>query len=118
MAQYSHLSIYNKAFAVLREFYERTPRFAKQYKYILGGELIKYAVEIIKIIIKANNERDVERRKAMLENLCLTTEMLITQLCEAKEEGLGDNYYDIVKPYKCSACDFVALSGKRVKRYF
>ena len=51
MAQYSHLPIYNKAYGILREFYVRVPKFGKQYKYFLGNDLIKYAVEIIKIII-------------------------------------------------------------------
>lgn len=85
MAQYSHLSIYNKAFQVLREFHTRVPMFGKQYKYFLGGELVKYAVEIIKIIIKANNERDKEKRQALLEYLCLTIEMLLTHLRIANE---------------------------------
>lgn len=85
MAQYSHLSIYNKAFQILREFYIRVPMFGKQYKYFLGGKLIENAVDIIKIIIKANNERDKEIRLALLENLCLTIEMLLTHLRIANE---------------------------------
>ena len=39
MAQYSHLPIYNTAFSLLREMYERIPKFGKQYKYLLGGEI-------------------------------------------------------------------------------
>lgn len=85
MAQYSHLPIYNKAFAILREFYQRVPRFGKQYKYMLGGELIKLSIEIIKIIIRANSERDSEKRTALIEHLCLTIEMLITELRVANE---------------------------------
>ena len=85
MAQYSHLPIYNKAYGILREFYVRVPKFGKQYKYFLGNDLIKYAVEIIKIIIKANSERDKKRRTELIEYLCLTTEMLITQLRIANE---------------------------------
>lgn len=85
MAQYSHLTIYNKAFAVLREMYGRVPAFEKQYKYFLGGKLIEYSIEIIKIIIKANSERDKEKRQALLEYLCLTIEMLLTHLRIANE---------------------------------
>ena len=85
MAQYSHLPIYNKAYGILREFYVRVPKFGKQYKYFLGGDLIKYSIEIIKIIIKANSERDKKRRTELIEYLCLTIEMLITQLRIANE---------------------------------
>ena len=85
MAQYSHLPIYNKAFVVLRELYIRVPKFGKQYKYFLGGKLIENAIEIIKLIIKANSERDKERRQAIIEHLCLTIEMLITHLRIANE---------------------------------
>ena len=85
MAQYSHLPIYNKAFAILREFYQRVPKFGKQYKYFLGGKLIEYSVDIIKIIIKANSERNQERRTELIEHLCTTIEMLITQIRIANE---------------------------------
>ena len=85
MAQYSHLPIYNKAFAILREFYQRVPKFGKQYKYFLGGKLIEYSVDIIKIIIKANSERNQERRVALIEHLCTTIEMLIIHIRIANE---------------------------------
>jgi hypothetical protein len=85
MAQYSHLPIYNKAFAILREFYQRVPKFGKQYKYFLGGKLIEHSIDIIKLIIKANSERDSERRTELIEHLCLTIEMLITEIRIANE---------------------------------
>lgn len=91
MAQYSHLPIYNKAFALLREFYLRVPKFGKQYKYFLGGKLIENNIDIIKLIIKANSEKDKEKRTVMIENVCLTTEMLITHLRIANElKQLGE----------------------------
>ena len=85
MAKYSHLPIYNKAFTVLREFYQRVPKFNKQYKYLLGTKLIEYSIEIIKLIIKANSESDKVKRLVEMEKLCLTIEMLITQLRIANE---------------------------------
>ncbi len=85
MAFYQHLPIYNKAFSLLREFNQRVPKFAKQYKYFLGGELIKNSIEIIRLIIKANNERDWEKRQAFMESLCSTIEILITNLRIANE---------------------------------
>lgn len=95
MAQYAHLPIYNKAFAVLRELYLRVPTFGKQYKYFLGGKLIENAVEVITLIIEANNERDKEKRQTLIESLCLITEMLLTHLRIANElKQLGGQ-----KPY-------------------
>jgi len=85
MAQYSHLPIYNKAFAILREFYIRVPQFGKQYKYFLGEELIKNSVEIIRLIIKANSERSKEKRQEQMEDLCLNIETLIVNLRIANE---------------------------------
>jgi len=70
---------------MLRELYQRTPKFGKQYKYFLGGKLIENSIEIIKLIIKANSERDKEKRILLIENLCLTIEMLITHLRIANE---------------------------------
>lgn len=63
----------------------RVPKFGKQYKYFLGGKLIENSIEIIKIIIKANSERDKEKRQAQLEQLCLTIETLIVHLRIANE---------------------------------
>lgn len=80
MAQYSQLPIYNKAFAVLREFYIRVPNFNQQYRYFLGGELTKGGIEIIKLIIQANNERNAEVREKMIAVLCTNIEILITHL--------------------------------------
>ncbi len=85
MAQYSHLPIYNKAFSILRELYLRVPMFGKQYKYFLGGKLIENGIEIIKIIIKANNERDKEKRQTLIDYLCTTIEIMITHLRIANE---------------------------------
>jgi hypothetical protein len=85
MSQYSHLPIYNRAFQILREFNLRVPKFGKQYKYFLGGRLIEYSLEIITIIIKANSERDKDKRFALIEHLCVIIELLIIQLRIANE---------------------------------
>ena len=69
----------------MHEFYLRVPKFGKQYKYFLGNNLIEYSCEIIEIIIKANSERDIKERRVLLDSLCVTIEMLITQLRIANE---------------------------------
>ena len=85
MAHYNHLPIYNTAFELLREFYERIPKFAKQYKYLLGEKLISSNIEAIRIILEINNTRDTEKRKLLLENLIWCAESIIINLRIANE---------------------------------
>jgi len=65
--------------------YMRVPKFGRQYKYFLGGKLVENNIEIIRLIIKANSERDKEKRQAQLEQLCLTIETMTTHLRIANE---------------------------------
>ena len=51
----------------------------------MGGKLIENNIEIIKLIIKANSERDSEGRAELIEHLCLTIETMITHLRIANE---------------------------------
>lgn len=85
MAQYSHLPIYNLAYELLKEFYDRTPKFSKQYKYVLGERLITANIEVIKLILETNNTRDKVKRKTLLENLVWQTELIIIHLRIASE---------------------------------
>ena len=85
MAQYSHLPIYNAASALLRELYERVPKFGKQYKYLLGEKLIGATIEIIRLILETNNTRDLVQRKALLESLVWRVESVIILLRIANE---------------------------------
>lgn len=85
MAQYSHLPIYNLAYEVLKEFYQRVPKFAKQYKYLLGEKLIGANIEIIRLILETNNTRDAEKRKAHLDELVWCCESIIIHLRIANE---------------------------------
>ncbi|HPS21524.1 MAG TPA: hypothetical protein PLO44_01830 [Candidatus Paceibacterota bacterium] len=85
MAQYSHLPIYNTAFSLLREMYERIPKFGKQYKYLLGGEIIKSNIEIIRLILEINNNRELKIRKELLDNLIWLSESIIINLRIANE---------------------------------
>jgi hypothetical protein len=85
VAQYSHLPIYNVAFDLLKELYQRVPKFAKQYKYFLGGRIIGYNVDIVSLIIQANSERDAQRRKYFLDELINIIELLTIHLRMASE---------------------------------
>lgn len=85
MAQYSHLPIYTDAFALLREMYERVPKFAKQYKYLLGGEIIKANIEAIRLILETNSTRDLAVRRELLGKLVWCSESIIILLRIANE---------------------------------
>lgn len=85
MAQYTHLPIYNTAFTLLREFYERVPKFSKQYKYLLGERLLAATIEAIHLILEANSTRDPARRAALLARLVWQAESIIIHLRIANE---------------------------------
>ena len=100
VAQYSHLPIYNLAFDLLKEFYQRVPKFSKQYKYFLGGRLVEYNVEIIRLIIETNNERDTGKRTNLLKDLGEKIELLIIHLRianELKQLGQQKSYLFLVE---------------------
>ena len=61
------------------------PKFAKQYKYFLGGRIIGYNVDIVSLIIQANSERDAQRRKYFLDELINIIELLTIHLRMASE---------------------------------
>lgn len=85
MAQYSHLPIYNTAFILLREMYERVPKFGKQYKYLLGEKIIGANIGIIRLILETNNAHDAAKRKILLEHLVWNSESIIILLRIANE---------------------------------
>lgn len=85
MAKYSHLPIYNTAFVLLRENYQRIPKFDKQYKYLLGGEIVKENIECIRLILEINNTKDIKERIILLKNLVWCSESIIISLRIANE---------------------------------
>ncbi|PIR07559.1 hypothetical protein COV54_00420 [Candidatus Jorgensenbacteria bacterium CG11_big_fil_rev_8_21_14_0_20_38_23] len=100
VAQYSHLPIYNLAFDLLKEFYQRVPKFSKQYKYFLGGRLVEYNIEIIRLIIETNSERDTKKRTNLLKDLGEKIELLIIHLRianELKQLGQQKSYLFLVE---------------------
>ena len=72
--------------------------------------MIENSIEIIKLIIKANSERDKGKRTLMIENICLTAEMLIIHLRIANElRQLGGQ-----KPY-LFLCEMVVDLSKQAE---
>ena len=73
----------------------RVPKFSKQHKYFLGGKLIEYNIDIIRLIIEANNCRDMSLRSTELAKLSEKIELLIlhTRLAEELEQWGSKNGY-------------------------
>ena len=76
MAQYEHLAIYRKAFD-LSIYLENTVRnFSKYHKYTLGSDLRDISRKIVRLIIRANSERDkistLEEVRVEIEELKVT----------------------------------------------
>ena len=76
MAQYEHLPIYRKAFD-LSIYLENTVRnFSKYHKYTLGADLRNVSREIVRLIIRANSERNkiptLEKARVAIEELKVT----------------------------------------------
>jgi hypothetical protein len=77
MSRYSHLPIYVEAQRILLEFYNRIPKFDKQYKYFLGGKLIEYSTNIVAVIMEINNSRDKQERINLMHQLEKNLDMLL-----------------------------------------
>ncbi|HNV97319.1 MAG TPA: hypothetical protein PKL13_03305 [bacterium] len=100
MAYYSHLHIYNTAFELLHELYLRIPKFSKQYKYLLGSEIIKSNLSVIKLIIEINNEKDLEKRQGLFKELIWSIESIIILIRianELKQFGAEKGYLYIME---------------------
>ena len=67
MSHAFELKIYNSALFLLKDLYERVPKFSKQYKYLLGDKLIQCNVEILKEISKANAQKIKAQRVKHLD---------------------------------------------------
>jgi len=76
MAQYEHLPIYRKAFD-LSIYLENTVRgFSRYHKYTLGTDLRNLSRRIVRLIIRANSEKDkiatLEQARVIIEELKVT----------------------------------------------
>ncbi|MCP4108876.1 MAG: four helix bundle protein [Desulfobacteraceae bacterium] len=89
MARYEHLQIYKAAYD-LNVYFEKTVRYFSRYnKYTLGTELRNSAREIVKLIIRANNEND--KLQTLLELRELLEQLKFTvHLC--KEINAFNNF--------------------------
>jgi len=95
MSQYSNLPIYNSSVNCLKDFYQRIPKFSKQYKYLLGGKLIEYNTEIISLIFEISNSRNKEERIILINKIEKNIDLLLVcaRICnELKLFGKDSSY--------------------------
>lgn len=69
MSNYSQLPIYNSVFFLLKDLYERVPKFSKQYKYILGEKMLDCCIETILLITQISEEKENEKRLVYISNI-------------------------------------------------
>jgi len=89
MAKYEHLPIYKKAFD-LNVYFEKIIRnFSRYHKYTLGTEMREHARKIVKLIAKANSEKN--KKELLLELRDKVEELkLVIRLC--KELKVFNNF--------------------------
>lgn len=85
MPNYSQLPIYNSVFFLLKDLYDRVPKFSKQYKYLLGEKMLDCCVETILLITKISEERDKEKRIIYLSKILENINILLTYTRIANE---------------------------------
>ncbi len=85
MAQYSHLPIYNLAYELLKEFYQRIPKFTKQYKYLLGEKLVGANIKTPRTVLgESTRNLDCLSRGVVGTKCCLVGLTYIVQNVQYK----------------------------------
>jgi len=85
MSQSSHLKIYNSSIFLLKDLYERIPKFSKEYKYLLGERLIDCNIEIIKEIGAANSQTIMQKRVECIEKILKKVDEMFIYIRIAEE---------------------------------
>ena len=106
MSSYSQLPIYNSIFFLLKDLYERVPKFSKQYKYLLGEKMLGCCIDSIVLVARASEVKDNEERSGYVSsiydhmNKLLTYARLAHELNQLGKEGsyffLSEKIIDIL----------------------
>lgn len=78
MALHSELPVYRDTYYLLRKIYEVTKNFPKEYKYTLGEEMKRDAMQLVRNIYRANKHKN--DRKMHLENFLDDFELVKLQM--------------------------------------
>jgi len=100
MYTYSNLPIYNSIFFLLKDLYERVPKFGKSYKYLLGEEMLGCCIESLVLINKISSNRNrLERAEDLIKIEYKMNELLICLRIANKLNQLStkDNYFYLSK---------------------
>jgi len=97
MAQYEHLTIFQKSYDLLVRIYNEVHNFPKEYKYSLGEKLQNVCLELLDYIVIANSERDkrlyLKRANQQVDRL-----RIYVRLCYALNV-FGKRKYEVLSKY-------------------
>ena len=85
MSNYSKLPIYNSVFFLLKDLYERVPKFSKQYKYLVGEKMLDCCINTMLLITQISEERNSEKRIIYLLQISGNINTLLTYTRLANE---------------------------------
>lgn len=70
MALYTELPLYRDTYQLILKVYEITKEFSKEYKYTLGQDMKRDALQLMRSIYRANKHRNrVEHLEVFLDEL-------------------------------------------------
>lgn len=75
MARYEHLKIFQRSFELLEKIYIYVNRFPKAQKFVLGQRIENAGVDLLMLIIEANNT-SVGQRSSLFKEMFLTLERM------------------------------------------
>jgi len=95
MSIYSKLPIYNSVFFLLKDLYERVPKFAKQYKYLLGEKMLGCCIESVMLLGRISDIKNNEKRIAYVTEINDNMSKLLVYVRIANElhQLGGENVY-------------------------
>lgn len=88
MSHYQNLPVYNDIFFLLKDLYKRIPNFSKQYKYFLGGEILRINVFLIDLVYQISCQKNNSERLKLVTELQRNAEMLSLHIRIAQELNL------------------------------
>jgi len=91
----SELPIYNSVFFLLKDLYERVPKFSKQYKYMLGEKMLECSIDSLVLINEISEERDNTKRIIYLSEISENINKLLiyTRLAHELNQLGKENIY-------------------------
>jgi hypothetical protein len=87
MAQVQHLPLYLKFYQLTKYLYERVRNFPRQYKYVLGQNILDLSWSCMDLLVKANTLPRKEKHAKILE-LSMAFDCLKIRLRMGQEIGI------------------------------